>query len=99
DSLSASDVNVALEFDEPLEIAEVTEAWLRQVATGAQESAGMVTPGLTWDGSGSSVSNVKVDGHTTESRARYRVVTSRFLAASGALPALPSGSAWIALPS
>jgi len=81
-SLTASDVYIALEYDEPLQVAEVDERWLKRLATNAEERGSIVTPGLTWTGAGSAMS-VKVGGHPTESRATYRVVTIRFLAAGG----------------
>jgi hypothetical protein len=97
-ALTASDVYIALEFDEPLQMAEVNEGWLKQLARNAQDNPSLATPGLTWTGSGASTST-KVGGHATESRAEYSVVTIRFLAAGGdgALPALPGGNRWINL--
>ena len=81
-SLTASDVNIALEYDDPLQVAEVDERWLRSLARNAQERGRIVTPGLTWTGTGAGIA-VKVGGHPVEARARYRVVTIRFLAAGG----------------
>ncbi|HJL18693.1 MAG TPA: hypothetical protein RMH99_23730 [Sandaracinaceae bacterium LLY-WYZ-13_1] len=97
-SLTASDVYIALEFDEPLRRAGVDEGWLRALAQRAQANEGLATPGLTWTGSGAST-QVKVGGHPTESRASYSVVTIRTLAAGGAdaLPALPAGREWRSL--
>lgn len=97
-ALTASDIYVALERDEPLRFAEVDAAWLQEVArAAASPSNGLVTPGLTWsndDGTG-----VEVGGHALEGRAHYRVVTTRFLAegAGRRLPALPRGARWRAL--
>jgi hypothetical protein len=91
-ALTASDVYIALEFDEPLQTATVNEAWLTQLARSTHDDPNLVTPGLTsTDGSA-----VKVGGHATESRAEYSVVTIRFLAAGGddALPSLPNGAEW-----
>lgn len=92
-ALTASDVYVAIEYDEPLRVAEVDAAWLQQLARVAA-SQGLVTPGLTWSGDGSS--GVKVEGHPLEGRATYRVVTTRYLAegAGGQLPALPRRGRW-----
>ncbi len=93
--LTESDVYVALEYDEPLEVSTVDGDWLKSLAQNAESHQGLVTSGLTWTGTGSGIS-VKIDGHDPESRADYRVVTIRFLAAGGdgALPALPHGSQW-----
>lgn len=100
DALTASDVFIAIEYDEPLEVAAVNDTWLTRLARAAQDGGRFVTPGLTWTGTGAAT-RVKVGGHATEGRASYRVVTIRFLAAGGdgLLPALPSGSSWEIVPS
>lgn len=97
-ALTASDVYVALEYDEPLQVTEVPAAWLQEVARRAESGGALVTPGLSWTGSGSGIS-IQIAGHPPESRASYRVVTIRFLAAGGdrALPDLPAGGAWVGL--
>jgi hypothetical protein len=89
-ALTASDVFVALEYDEPLQVAEVDQAWLTELARRA-EGGELVAPGLAREGSG-----VLIGGHPSEPRARYRVATIRFLAAGGddALPPLPAGARW-----
>lgn len=75
-ALTESDVYVALPYDEPLVVADVSRAWIEALAHHAAER-GLVTPGL--DGSGS----VRVDGRAPVTRMRYRVVTLRFLAMGG----------------
>lgn len=98
-ALTASDVFIALEYDEPLQATEVDERWLKRLATNAEERGSIVTPGLTWSGSGTRLA-VKVGGHRTESRARYRVVTIRFLAVGGddeIVPSLGNLGEWEAL--
>lgn len=93
-AITASDVYVALEYDEPLVVAEVDAAWLSELARRAA-AQGLVTPGLTWSGDGSS--DVKVEGHSLEPRATYHVVTTRFLAEGAGgnrLPALPGRNRW-----
>lgn len=100
DALTASDVFIAIEYDEPLEVASVNQAWLTRLARVAQENPSLVTPGLTWTGAGTTTA-VKVGGHAAEGRARYRVVTIRFLAAGGdgLMPALtPSDASWEIVP-
>ena len=98
DALTASDVYIAIEYDEPIQTAEVDDRWLVALARKAQESGSLVTPGLTWTGTGGSTA-VKVDGHATQSRGRYSVATIRFLAAGGdtVLPALTHGAEWVGL--
>lgn len=89
-SLTASDVFVALEYDEPLQVAEVDQAWLTELAR-RTEGGELVAPGLRRAEGG-----IQVGGHPTEARARYTVATIRFLAAGGddALPPLPHGESW-----
>lgn len=77
DALTASDVYVALQYDEPLVVAEVSREWIQALARRAAER-GLVTPGLSWDGT-----NVRVRGRTLVTRSSYRVVTLRFLAEGG----------------
>ena len=86
--LTASDLYVALEHDEPLYEAYVPREWLVQLANQRDDSA-LLTPGLTGrDG------DTRVRGRPLVSRAGYRVVTVRFLARTGQLPALPRGVRW-----
>ncbi len=88
DELTASDLYVALEHDEPLYEAYVPREWLVQLAN-RRDEAGLVTPGLTGrDG------DTRVRGRPLISRAGYRVVTVRFLARTGQLPPLPRGVNW-----
>jgi hypothetical protein len=91
--LTESDVYVAVEYDEPIEVTEVDAAWVARLAQAAARSRGVVVPGLTWTGEGA---EPRVGGYPTESRATYRVATLRFLAmgGDGVLPELPRGSAW-----
>jgi 2',3'-cyclic-nucleotide 2'-phosphodiesterase (5'-nucleotidase family) len=93
-ALTASDVYVALEYDEPIQVADVDAAWLTELARRARSSGQLVTPGLTFDGA-----SIEIDGHPAEARARYRVATIRYLAAGGddALPPLTHGERWESL--
>lgn len=88
--LTQSDLYVAIEHDEPLYEAFVSREWLLEVAN-RRGARGLATAGLT----GTS-GETRVRGRPLVARARYRVVTTRYLArqATGVLPALPSGSAW-----
>jgi hypothetical protein len=90
DALTTSDIYIALEDDEPLVAAEVPSRWLTEVARSAGER-GLLLAGLAWEGRAA-----QVRGRALQSRAKYRVVTVRFLARGGnqALPALPNGVAW-----
>lgn len=90
DSLTASDLYVGLEYDEPLVEAEVPATWITELARRLEPEA-LVASGLAWDGS-----SARVLGRPLQPRASYRVVTLRFLASGGddALPPLPEGSEW-----
>jgi hypothetical protein len=76
DALTESDVYVALPFDEPLVVADVSRAWLEALAARAEHHR-LLTPGLDTSG------GVQVAGRPLTTRATYRVVTLRFLAEGG----------------
>ncbi|WP_053237407.1 5'-nucleotidase C-terminal domain-containing protein [Sandaracinus amylolyticus] len=90
DALTASDLYIALEYDEPLVVADVPASWVVELARRSADQH-LVTPGLERDGDGA-----RVLGRPVNARATYRVVTLRFLASGGdgALPALPEGTTW-----
>lgn len=90
--LTESDVYVALQYDEPLEVATVPAAWLRAVAEHLSRG-GLLALGLTRDADG----NVFVNGRALDPRATYRVVSIRFLAVGGD-HALPDEVRWTAVP-
>lgn len=89
--LTASDVFIALQYDEPLVVADVSGEWLARVAR-ASAPAGLVIAGVTVDGD-----DVEVNGRPIETRGDYRVVTIRYLARGGDA-ALPEGPEWIPVP-
>ncbi|MBS2022337.1 MAG: 5'-nucleotidase C-terminal domain-containing protein [Deltaproteobacteria bacterium] len=85
DALSASDVYLALPYDDSLMIAQVTGEWLQaRAATAASRE--LLLLGVDRAGK-------QVAGRPLEARARYQVVTSRFLARGGNA-ALPAGPEW-----
>ncbi len=86
-ALTASDVHVALPYDDPLVVARVPASWLKKVAKSAS-AADLLALGLTSDGT-----TIKVNGRPLLDDGRYRVVTIRFLA-SGGDGALPAGPRW-----
>ncbi len=88
--LTASDLYVALEHDEPLYEAWVTRDWLTELAA-RRTPRHLLTEGLVGTGG-----DIRVRGRPLISRAQYRVVTIRFLAqgGDGALPALPAAAEW-----
>jgi hypothetical protein len=88
DALTASDVYLAIQQDEPLVIAEVSARWLTELA-GRAEEHDLVLAGLTWENGAA-----RVRGRPLQSRARYRAVTARMLSRSGILPKLPEDARW-----
>jgi hypothetical protein len=77
-ALSASDVQVAVRYDEPLVRAEVEGAWLAKVAAKEGELRAL--------GLGKKDGAVTVNGRPIETRGEYDVVTLRLVAQSGDLP-------------
>lgn len=75
-ALTESDVYVALQYDEPLVVADVSRAWVEALAARAARRH-LITPGLD-DASG-----IRVGDRSLVTRAYYRVVTLRFLANGG----------------
>ncbi|HJL28170.1 MAG TPA: 5'-nucleotidase C-terminal domain-containing protein, partial [Polyangiaceae bacterium LLY-WYZ-15_(1-7)] len=79
--LTASDVNVAVQYDEPLMVAEVSAYWLRSLARANPD--GLRTLGLTITDPYGLYEKVRVNGRLLDLNAMYRVVTIRFLAEGG----------------
>ncbi len=75
-ALTESDVFVALQYDEPLVVADVSRAWVEALAAHAARNH-LVTPGLD------TTSGTRVGDRVLTTRAHYRVVTLRFLANGG----------------
>jgi hypothetical protein len=97
-SLRQTDLYEALEYDEPLAVAEVPAAWLQKLLPAAARHA-LVTPGLhhaAADPDRPTLAELRVRGRPGLEGVTYRVVTLRFLAAGGdeALPPLPEGVRW-----
>lgn len=95
EQLTASDLYIAIEYDEPLVVADVPASWLREALDRAADH-GVLTPGLANDGDGTEVESLRIRGRPPVPNASYRVTTIRFLAEGGdeALPPLPDGSQW-----
>lgn len=95
-ALTASDIYIALQYDEQLAVADVDERWLERLIINAEEREGELTiSGMSW--SGTRLRRfVRVGGHYTDGRARYRVVTIQFLAQGGRglLPELGALGEW-----
>ena len=88
--LMASDLYIAIEYDEPIVVTDVPASWLDEVLTQAL-AHDVVAPGLARDGEA-----LRVRGRPPVDEVTYRVATIRFLGASGdgALPPLPDGISW-----
>ncbi|MGF1466078.1 MAG: 5'-nucleotidase C-terminal domain-containing protein [Sandaracinaceae bacterium] len=97
DSLTASDIFVAIQYDEPLTVAQPDAAWMTSLVERLRQTdeGAVATPGLTYARTGTAL-GIRIGGHPLETRASYRVVTLRFLAAGGdgVLPPLPEGERW-----
>ena len=93
EALNASDVEIAIRYDEPLFAATVPGHWITALAGARAGNATLVTLGLE---PATPTLPVRVHGRPLEGAAHYRVVTNRFLArgGDGLLPALPSGVEW-----
>ena len=83
-SLTRSDLEVALRWNQPLVLANVPAGWLAQVAT-LTEAKQLRLVGLQGNGD-----DLRIAGHKADPRDRYRVVASRFAAHEH----LPPGVDW-----
>jgi len=81
--LTRSDVQIGVQYDEPLVVAEVSAYWLRQFARSNPGERALLALGLEISNAYSSIEKVKVNGRVLDDTARYRVVTVRFLAEGG----------------
>ncbi|MCA9535460.1 MAG: hypothetical protein KC593_17325 [Myxococcales bacterium] len=95
--LRASDVHVAIQYDEPLVTAVVPGSWLREVARRGAARPELLALGLTITNANASGESIKVNGRPLELLGHYQVTTLHFLArgGDGLLPALPSHSEWV----
>ncbi len=88
DSLTESDVYLAAMFDDPLVVADVSAAWLGDVAKTLGRPDALVAAGLT------RVDDApRVAGQAVAADLQYRVVTLSYLAEGGA-GLLPDGPVW-----
>ncbi len=96
EQLSRSDFYVALEYDEPLQVADVPAVWLLEALQRAR-ARGIATPGLDHEAdelAEAETSDLRVRDRAPVEGVMYRVATIRFLAAGGdgGLPVLPEGT-------
>jgi len=94
-TLSASDVNVAVQYDEPLMRATVPALWLRDFARRhADDDEALLKLGLTIDNPYGTLEKIKINGRLLDLEAYYDVVTIRFLAEGGDDGVVPGGVEW-----
>ena len=92
DALTESDINIGVQYDEPLMAATVPATWLRNLARAQNES--LMTRGLEITNAFGALEKIKVNGRILDLEANYRVVTIRFLAEGGDHGLLPAGVEW-----
>jgi len=81
--LTSSDVQVALQFDEPIVVAEVDAAWLAAAARRNATRTDVRMIGLTIANPGASNEAITINGRPLDTRGRYKVAVPRFLATGG----------------
>jgi len=86
DVLTAGDVRVGLRYDSPLVRVDVPASWLAALQKKGDDRLLVIGA----EGTGSTL---RVNGRPLETRGRYPVVTTQFLA-EGGLAALPEGVDW-----
>lgn len=94
DRLTASDVRIGLQYDEPLVVGEVTAFWLRSLARSDTTERGLRALGLEITNPYGVLEKIKVNRRVLDLSARYRVVTLRFLAEGGDDNTVPAGVEW-----
>lgn len=94
-TLTASDVNIAVQYDEPLMRATVPALWLRDFARKhASDDEALIRLGLSIANPFAPTEKIKVNGRLLDMEANYDVVTIRYLAEGGDEGAVPSGAQW-----
>ncbi len=94
-TLTASDVNIAVQYDEPLLRATVPALWLRDFARKhADDDDSLIKLGLTIANPFGTLEKIKINGRLLDMEANYDVVTIRYLAEGGDDGAIPGGVEW-----
>ena len=88
EGLTGADVQIGIQYDEPLMVAEVSAFWMKQFARSDPSSRGMTALGLEITSPYGAFEKVKVNRRILDETARYRIVTVRFLAEGGDSDAL-----------
>lgn len=96
-TLTSSDVHLGVQFDGAMVTATVDAVWLRDLARLAAGRPDALLLGVTISKPGAADEKVRVNGRDLDLRARYRVVTLRFLSQGGD-HVLPPGPDWQEVP-
>jgi len=81
--LTEADVQIAIQYDEPLMVATVSAFWLKTLARSNPEDRSLLALGLEITNPYGALERVKINGRILDDDALYRVVTIRFLAEGG----------------
>lgn len=91
-ALTASEIYIALHYDEEIVVADVDAKWLKTLATGLKGDK-LLALGIELKDAGTPKEKLKINGKDLDPDVRYRVATLRFLA-SGGDELLAEGPAW-----
>ncbi len=83
EGLTGADVQIGIQYDEPLMVAEVSAFWMKQFARSQPEERDLMALGLEITDRYGAFEKVKVNRRVLDETARYRIVTVRFLAEGG----------------
>ncbi len=83
EGLTGADVQIGIQYDEPLMVAEVSAYWMKMFARSAPAERGLMAHGLEISDPYGVYEKVKVNRRILDDTARYRIVTVRFLAEGG----------------
>ncbi|MBO6934732.1 MAG: 5'-nucleotidase C-terminal domain-containing protein [Deltaproteobacteria bacterium] len=83
EGLTGADIQIGIQYDEPIMVAEVTAFWMKQFARSNPSERDLMALGLEITNPYGSLEKVKVNGRVLDETARYRIVSVRFLAEGG----------------
>jgi 2',3'-cyclic-nucleotide 2'-phosphodiesterase (5'-nucleotidase family) len=83
EGLSAADVQIGIQYDEPLMVAEVSAYWMKMFARSNPSERELMALGLEITDPYGVFEKVRVNRRLLDDTARYRIVTVRFLAEGG----------------
>lgn len=83
EGLTAADVQIGIQYDEPLMVAEVSAYWMKMFARSDPSERDLTALGLEITNPYGAFEKVRVNRRILDETARYRIVTVRFLAEGG----------------